>query len=93
MAEKTPSSPVQSIQLAAWRKRHRFSIQSLVFIIALLSPFALYWAIGSRAECSSSLLFWAAGIGVGSHSQDWIRLFLCRNNLLDDDRKLFDQAV
>jgi hypothetical protein len=57
MAEKTPSSPVQSIQLAAWRKRHRFSIQSLVLVIALLSPFALYWAMEAGQNAAAAFFF------------------------------------
>jgi hypothetical protein len=57
MAEKTPSSPVQSIQSADWRKRHRFSIQSLALIIALLSPFALYWSLEAGQNVMAAFFF------------------------------------
>jgi hypothetical protein len=57
MAENIPSSPVRSIQFSAWRKRHRFSIQSLVLVIALLSPFALYWALEAGQNALAAFFF------------------------------------
>jgi hypothetical protein len=57
MADNLTPQQVDSIQSLTWRKRHRFSIQSLALIIALLTPFALYWALESGQIAMAAFFF------------------------------------
>jgi hypothetical protein len=41
----------------AWRKQHRFQLQSAALILALAAPFALYWALESGQAALAAACF------------------------------------
>jgi hypothetical protein len=57
MADKLTPAQVELIQSLTWRKRHRFSFQSLALIAALLASLALYWALEAGHNVMAAFFF------------------------------------
>jgi hypothetical protein len=57
MAEQLTPHEVNKVQVKTWRKRYRFSIQSMALVVALLSPFALYWGLEAGQNMLAALSF------------------------------------
>ena len=57
MAEKLTQGEMNTIQVKTWRKRYRFSIQSMALVVALLAPFALFWTLEAGQTLFAALSF------------------------------------
>jgi hypothetical protein len=57
MAEKLSSSELKRTQYKAWRKQHRFSIQSAALVVAILTPFAIYWSLEAGQDYLAAFFF------------------------------------
>jgi hypothetical protein len=57
MAEQLTQNEMNKVQVKTWRKRYRFPIQSMALVVALLSPFALFWMLEAGQTLFAALSF------------------------------------
>jgi hypothetical protein len=57
MAKQLTPDEMNRVQFKTWRKRYRFLIQSMALVVALLSPFAIFWALEAGQDLLAALSF------------------------------------